>query len=98
MSTSIEAETNRPAERGLMLAEILAALARAVRRSACRKVRCYSERLAAAGAVSAGARVEWDSPRASSADARKTSTGTARCSCASAEESSEWSREKCDGI
>ena len=44
--TSIEAETTPAPDRALMLAENRCGDRRAIRGSACRKVRCYSERLA----------------------------------------------------
>ncbi len=83
-STSIEAETSRPADRALMLAEILAALGE---RYADLRAGRFDAILSAWRQLAPslpGARVEWDSPAASFADARRTSTGTARCSCGSA--------------
>jgi len=61
-TTSIEAETNRPAERGSMLAEIVAALA-----DRCADLRAgrFDAILSAWRQIAArvpGARVEWDSP------------------------------------
>ena len=61
-ATSIEAETNRPAERGLMLAEIVAALG-----NRCADLRAgrFDAVLGAWRQIAArvpGARVEWDSP------------------------------------
>ena len=61
-TTSIEAETNRPAERGLMLAEIVAALAD---RCADLQAGRFDAILSAWRQLAArvpGARVEWDSP------------------------------------
>ena len=61
-TTSIEAETNRPAERGLMLAEIVAALGdRCADLHAGRFDAILSAWRMLASSLS-GARVEWDSP------------------------------------
>ena len=53
VTTSIEAETNRPAERAIDACRNSCGAGRALRRSAGRKVRCYSERLATACGVAA---------------------------------------------